>query len=148
MDAVYLDLDGTLLSFARPYPRLPAAAFESVVGEARDDWVETYLGGVGEYLDRCVRGPCRRAFADVADEFDLEADHVESVVTSYDAGAPKPDPAPYRLAEELLPADGYLMVGDPPSDVEGAEAAGWAAHRFEGDSFEGLPAVVREAFEE
>jgi FMN phosphatase YigB (HAD superfamily) len=48
------------------------------------------------------------------------------VVTSADAGVPKPDPAPFRLALERLgtaPARA-LHVGDEPSDEQGAGAAG------------------------
>jgi putative hydrolase of the HAD superfamily len=49
------------------------------------------------------------------------------VVTSAEAGAPKPDPAVFRLALELLggvPAERALHVGDSPADEEGARAAG------------------------
>jgi putative hydrolase of the HAD superfamily len=49
------------------------------------------------------------------------------VVTSAEAGAPKPDPAIFRLALERLggiPPARALHVGDSPSDAEGARAAG------------------------
>jgi HAD superfamily hydrolase (TIGR01509 family) len=49
-----------------------------------------------------------------------------TVVTSAEAGAPKPDPEPFRLAHDRLgvaPARA-LHVGDSPADEEGARAAG------------------------
>jgi putative hydrolase of the HAD superfamily len=48
------------------------------------------------------------------------------VVTSAEAGAPKPDPAVFRLALERLGVDAAraLHVGDSPSDEQGAAAAG------------------------
>jgi HAD superfamily hydrolase (TIGR01509 family) len=48
------------------------------------------------------------------------------VFTSAEAGAPKPDPAIFRLALERLgvPPERALHVGDSPADEEGARAAG------------------------
>jgi putative hydrolase of the HAD superfamily len=54
----------------------------------------------------------------------------DCVVTSAEAGVPKPDPAPFRLALERLgvAAERALHVGDSPADEEGARAAGmWFA---------------------
>ena len=50
----------------------------------------------------------------------------DTVVTSAEAGVPKPDPAPFRLALERLGTapDRALHVGDEPSDEQGAAAAG------------------------
>lgn len=73
--------------------------------------------------------------------YDLDR-HVDTVVTAYDAGAHKPDPAPFRLVEERLPADAYVQVGDDDADVDGARAAGWAAYRYEGDGFGDLPEAI------
>jgi putative hydrolase of the HAD superfamily len=70
------------------------------------------------------------------------AEHFDAVVVSYEAGAHKPAAAPYRLAEERLPADAYAMVGDSDDDVEGAAAAGWSARRYEGEGFGDLPASL------
>ena len=65
----------------------------------------------------------------------------EAVVASYEAGAHKPDPAPFDLARERLAADRHVMVGDDrEADVEGARAAGFeAVHATDG------VASVREA---
>ena len=70
--------------------------------------------------------------------YDLD-EYVDAFVASYDAGAHKPDPAPFRYAEERLPADEYAMVGDDDADVDGAAAAGWTAHRYDGDGVGDLP---------
>jgi putative hydrolase of the HAD superfamily len=51
---------------------------------------------------------------------------VDAVVTSAEAGAPKPEPAIWRLALERLDAvpDRAVHVGDSDADAEGARAAG------------------------
>lgn len=71
-------------------------------------------------------------------EYDLDQ-YVEATVTSYEAGAHKPDQAPYRLAEQRVPAQHYAMVGDSATDTEGAENAGWTAYRYTGGGFGELP---------
>jgi putative hydrolase of the HAD superfamily len=50
----------------------------------------------------------------------------DTVVTSAEAGVPKPDPAPFRLALDQLgtAAARALHIGDEPSDEQGAAAAG------------------------
>jgi putative hydrolase of the HAD superfamily len=55
-------------------------------------------------------------------------DLFEAVVTSAEAGAPKPDPAPFLLALRRLGADAHrtLHVGDEEADALGARAAGMA----------------------
>jgi putative hydrolase of the HAD superfamily len=51
-----------------------------------------------------------------------------TIVTSAEAGAPKPDPAPFRLALDRLGVDASraLHTGDSEADREGASAAGLA----------------------
>jgi HAD superfamily hydrolase (TIGR01509 family) len=63
---------------------------------------------------------------------------VDAVVSSAEAGAPKPDPAVFRLALERLGVgpERALHVGDSPADEQGARAAGM---RF-------APAPLAEAF--
>ena len=70
------------------------------------------------------------------------ATYFDVTVASYEARAHKPDPAPFRLLERRLDADAYAMVGDSSVDVEGAKAAGWTAHRYDGDGFGDLPAAI------
>jgi putative hydrolase of the HAD superfamily len=64
----------------------------------------------------------------------------DAVVTSYGAGAHKPDPAPYRAVESKLSADAYAMIGDSDSDIEGAQRVGWHSVRYAGQRFETVPA--------
>lgn len=71
---------------------------------------------------------------------ELEA-HFDAFVSSYEVGAHKPDPAPFRETEARLGAEIYAMVGDSASDVDGATNVGWSAHRYEGDGFGDLPAA-------
>ncbi|OVE85399.1 HAD family hydrolase [Natronolimnobius baerhuensis] len=75
---------------------------------------------------------------------DLEQ-RFDAVVASYDVGAHKPAEAPYRELETRLPADRYVMVGDSDSDIEGAQAAGWDAIRYDGGSFEDVLAAIDSA---
>jgi putative hydrolase of the HAD superfamily len=65
--------------------------------------------------------------------------YFDAVVVSYGAGGHKPDTAPFRAAEERLPADSYAMVGDADADVDGARNAGWTAYRYDGEGFGPLP---------
>ncbi|WP_255151765.1 HAD family hydrolase [Halorarius halobius] len=62
-------------------------------------------------------------------------DRFDAVVTSYEAGAHKPDAAVFDLAEQRLSAEGYLMVGDDhEGDVVGARDAGWEAVHLDRDA--------------
>lgn len=65
-------------------------------------------------------------------------DPVDVVVTSYEANAHKPDPAPFHLAESRLDADDHLMIGDDDADMDGATNAGWRSKRYEGDGFQDI----------
>jgi HAD superfamily hydrolase (TIGR01509 family) len=49
---------------------------------------------------------------------------LDAVVTSAEAGAPKPDPRIWRLALERLGVERAAHVGDSDADAEGARAAG------------------------
>lgn len=63
---------------------------------------------------------------------------VETVVTAAEAGARKPDPAPFEVARDRVTADEYVLVGDDyECDVEGARAAGFVPIHYEksGPSF-------------
>jgi len=68
----------------------------------------------------------------------LEGFRVDAIVSSAEAGAPKPEPAIFRLALERLRVrpERALHVGDSPADEEGARRAGL---RF-------APAPLAEAF--
>jgi len=63
----------------------------------------------------------------------------DTIVTSYEVGAHKPDPAPFREVERRIEGTGYAMVGDSEEDVEGARGVGWGAHRYEDDGFGSVP---------
>lgn len=68
--------------------------------------------------------------------------HFDAVLTSYEVGAHKPDPEPFRALEARLPAEAYAMVGDHDADVDGARRTGWNAYRYEGGGFGDLPDVL------
>lgn len=54
-------------------------------------------------------------------------DRFDSVVVSHDVGVMKPDSRLFAVAEERLPADEYVYVGDSAEDdIAGAVDAGWA----------------------
>ncbi|ESP87500.1 HAD family hydrolase [Candidatus Halobonum tyrrellensis] len=61
------------------------------------------------------------------------AGYVDATLASYEVGAHKPDPAAFVRAEERLPADDRVMVGDDPeADVAAARARGWRAFEVDG----------------
>jgi len=57
--------------------------------------------------------------------------YFETVISSYDAGAHKPDPEPFEEARRRIDAGEYVMVGDSDSDIEGARNAGFVPVRVE-----------------
>ena len=184
--AVFVDLDGTLVQFDRPYEALTAATLEAHLGTSSSGLVETYSEAFFAAFGALAPRPYRRGMEAVLDAAGTSADpdamvdtlqaeehaaltvdpavpdalatlsangplgvltngvrdwqrakldhvglakYVDAVVDSYDAGAHKPALAPFRRAEEMLPADDHLLIGDGDSDVEGARAAGWRAFR-------------------
>jgi putative hydrolase of the HAD superfamily len=93
--------------------RVPDGTRETLAG------LDAPLGVLTNGLPAWQRG--KLASHDLAAPFD-------AVVTSYEAGAHKPDPAPFALARERLAADRHVMVGDDRgADVEGARTAGFDA---------------------
>jgi HAD superfamily hydrolase (TIGR01549 family) len=59
-----------------------------------------------------------------------------------DAGAMKPEPAPFERAQQEIPAEEYTLVGDSAADRDGAARAGWEFHEYSGGSFEAVVAAV------
>lgn len=55
--------------------------------------------------------------------------YFETVVSSYDVGAHKPDPAPFEEARWRIDAERHVMVGDSDSDIEGARNTGFVPVR-------------------
>ena len=88
-------------------------------------------------LGVCTNGVREWQFAKLR-AHDLD-EHVDAIVASYEAGAHKPDPAPFELLERRLPAASYGMVGDADADVEGARRMGWSAERYDGGDFSSVP---------
>lgn len=124
LDAVVLDIGGTLLAEAppgTPTADLEVRCLSNVLGDLR-------------VLARSVRLAAATNTA-VMSEADIRRllapsgldDLLEVVVTSADVGAAKPDPAVLLVALERLggiAADRALFVGDQPTDAEAAAAAG------------------------
>jgi putative hydrolase of the HAD superfamily len=189
-DAIFFDLDGTLVQLSRPYSAVTAATITEHLGDSSPELVETYMDAFAEAFRALDPAPFRAgmeavlAAADATGDADPEAmvatqraaefdaltvdpavpdsldslgedadlgvltngvddwqreklahvglaDQFDAVVTSYEAGAHKPDAAIFDLAEERLPADDHAMVGDSDEDVEGAREAGWVPVRYE-----------------
>jgi HAD superfamily hydrolase (TIGR01509 family) len=116
LDALHADIAPE--EFARPY--VEALEFEPMPGAV-------------EAVEELARLGLRLAVVsnwDVALREHLEelalADRFQTVVTSAEAGAPKPDPRIFELALERLRVrpERALHVGDSPADEEGAHAAG------------------------
>jgi len=71
--------------------------------------------------------------------------HFETVVTSYEAGAHKPDAAPFEELRSRIDAEQYVMVGDDyEADIEGARAAGFVpVHVEDGEEKPAFWATLR-----
>lgn len=109
--------------------RPPEGAHADLARLAGSFRIGVVTNGVREWQERKLRA------------HDLD-EHVDALVASYEAGEHKPEPGPFRLLEERLPAEAYAMVGDDDADVEGATRAGWTAHRYRGDGFDDLPDAI------
>jgi putative hydrolase of the HAD superfamily len=129
LDALEADVDPE--EFARPY--VDALEFEPLPGVRQAVSELERLG-----LRLAVVSNWDVALAGYLRQLGL-ADHFVTVVTSAEAGAPKPDPRIFRLALERLGArpERALHVGDSEADDEGARAAGMA---FAPAPLAGLPA--------
>jgi putative hydrolase of the HAD superfamily len=118
LDALAADLDPK--EFARPY--VEALEFEPMPGAAAAVSELERLG-----LRLAVVSNWDIALWGYLEQLGL-ADHFVTVVTSAEAGAPKPDPRIFELALERLRVcpERALHVGDSEADEVGARAAGMA----------------------
>ncbi len=122
---------------------LPASSFvgafmSSIVLEPMPGAIETLAGLRRRGLELAVVSNWDIGLAELLERIGADA-HFTAVVTTAEAGAPKPDPAVFRLALERLGVEPgrALHVGDEPEDEQGAAAAGM---RF-------APAPLAAAFE-
>jgi len=114
------DLDGdpealaeALLAVEQAATAVPEGTHESLRALGESNRLAVITNGVGDW---------QRA---KLEHHDLLS-HFETVVTSYGAGAHKPDAAPFESLRSRLDAEQYVMVGDDyEADVEGARAAGF-----------------------
>lgn len=105
--ALLLDLDGVLADLERRTALAPVAV----------------VAALAQRLPLGVVTTCPRRLAESVLARHGYAPFVQTVVGVEDA-APKPDPAPVRLAMRRLGAATAWMVGDNPSDVLAARGAG------------------------
>jgi putative hydrolase of the HAD superfamily len=133
IDAVEVDPDPeafveALLEAECARTRVPESVEETLVDLGADHQLGVLTNGVTEW---------QRA---KLDHHGL-TDRVDAVVVSEEAGAHKPDAAPFELAADRLPADERWMIGDDrEADVSGARAVGWnGVHVAEPED---LPSVV------
>jgi putative hydrolase of the HAD superfamily len=107
----------------------PEGAYRDLERLSADDSLGVLTNGVPEWQRYKLR------------EHDLER-YFDAIVASYEAGAHKPNAAPYRAAERRLPADTYAMIGDDEADTDGARNVGWTTYRYDGGGFEDVPVVL------
>jgi|AntRauTorcE11898_2_1112593.scaffolds.fasta_scaffold26802_3 putative hydrolase of the HAD superfamily len=134
MDAVLTEagIDGdpdalaeALLTVEKDATTVPDGTHESLEALGESNRLAVITNGVGDWQQ------AKLAHHDLLDYF-------ETVVTSYDVGAHKPDSAPFEEAKRRVEAAEYVMVGDDDeADVEGGRAAGFVPVRIEDD--EGTP---------
>ncbi|MFB6223684.1 MAG: HAD family hydrolase [Haloarcula sp.] len=133
-----------------PYRQSMAAIVAAADAEADPDAVVETLRET-EYASTTVPDAARNSLSELAADNRLavitngvrdwqvgKLDHhgltdlFDAVVASYEAGAHKPDSAPFDRLRERLSADEYVMVGDEYDvDVEGARAAGFVPIHYE-----------------
>jgi nicotinate-nucleotide--dimethylbenzimidazole phosphoribosyltransferase len=124
LDAVLVDLGGTVVVEAAPGTPLADLQVElrpGVTDDLRAILHDVRLGAVTN-TSVMTEADVRALLAEVGVD-----DLLEVLVTSVDAGAAKPDPAPLELALRRLGLDDpsrVLYVGDQPTDAAAAEAAG------------------------
>jgi putative hydrolase of the HAD superfamily len=71
-------------------------------------------------------------------EFEL-SQYFDSIVVSYEVNAHKPNKEVFKFAQETLPGEKHVMVGDSlEDDIKGAENAGWNAKHYEQNGLEYL----------
>jgi HAD superfamily hydrolase (TIGR01509 family) len=118
LDALEADVDPE--EFARPY--VEALEFEPLPGAVQAVAELDRLG-----LRLAVVSNWDVALAGYLGQLGL-APRFETIVTSAEAGASKPDPRIFELALERLrvPPERALHIGDSEADEEGARAAGMA----------------------
>lgn len=128
MDALVFDLDGTLLRYERPYEELLASTFESVVGDVREEWIETYNEAFFEHFRACTPEPVVRAAGQIDECTDPEA-FAETLLQREIGAAESPENADAdldRLAETH--ALGVLTNGLPEWQRWKLESVGLASH--------------------
>lgn len=72
MRAICFDLDGTLLHLDEGIAAALTAAFESVAGECRDEWLEAYDAGFFERFHDCEPDPYRHGVERARAETDFD----------------------------------------------------------------------------
>ena len=106
-------LADALLAAEQAATAVPEGTHESLAALGESNRLAVITNGVGDWQR------AKLAYNDLLEYF-------ESVVTSYEAGAHKPDAAPFEELRSRLDAEQYVMVGDDyEADVEGARAAGF-----------------------
>ena len=102
----------------REHTTVPDGAHESLETLGESERLGVLTNGVGDWQRE------KLAAHDLLPYF-------ETVVSSYDAGAHKPDSAPFEEARRRIKAEEYVMIGDSDSDIEGARNAGFVPVRVE-----------------
>jgi putative hydrolase of the HAD superfamily len=122
-EATVESLVDALLEAEKAATDVPAAARSCVTALAEDDGVAVCV--LTDGLPEWQRA--KLAYHDLAE-------HVATVVTSYDAGGHKESGAPYAALQAEIDAAEYVMIGDDyAADVEAARAAGFVPIHYESD---------------
>lgn len=118
--AVSFDLDGTLVSFDRPYDELRADAFADCGLPATEATARTYDETFFELFDALEPEPVRGAVEAVLDEhgLDAEPDAVVDAIYEHEIGATTVRPGVERLLDAV--SDGDTV---PNGEATGASAA-------------------------
>ena len=152
-DEAFFAAFGTLT--ADPYGAGMRAVLDAAPGDAADTTTEALVARLQqvEYDAGTVEDAARRSLSRLESDNTLVvvtngtpdwqrgklahhglAEQFDLVVTSYEAGAHKPDSAIFEVVRERFPNEEFVMVGDDyEADVEGARAAGFVPIHYEDD---------------
>ncbi|WP_436926401.1 HAD family hydrolase [Halosimplex amylolyticum] len=132
MAAIFFDVDGTLVRWTGDYGEIIADAFDRAEITPSDDWLGHYNERFFHYFGAFADEPYHRAFTDVCDRFETDADPRELadalVAAEFDAVEPVPgvETTVEKLAEDHTL--GILTNGIPEVQFGKVEEIGLLDH--------------------
>lgn len=125
MAAIFFDVDGTLVRWTGDYGEIVTEAFERAGVDPSDERVDAYnehfFGHFGDFAD----DPYHRAFADVCDDHEVDADPeaLAEALVAAEFDAVEPVPGVERAVERLAEDHQLGILTNGVSDVQFGKVA-------------------------